>query len=39
MVDWANRPEDADYVILDDPEGDRFCVLDAPPAAHSGEMN
>jgi hypothetical protein len=24
-----NRPADADYVILDDPEGNRFCVVDA----------
>ena len=32
-VEWANRPEDADYVILADPEGNRFCVVDAsqPP--------
>jgi catechol 2,3-dioxygenase-like lactoylglutathione lyase family enzyme len=39
MVEWANRPEDADYVILADPEGNRFCVVDAPPTARSGEMN
>ena len=24
-----NRPVDADYVILADPEGNRFCVIDA----------
>jgi len=24
-----NRPADADYVILADPEGNRFCVVDA----------
>jgi hypothetical protein len=24
-----NRPRDADYVILADPEGNRFCVVDA----------
>ena len=23
------RPADADYVILADPEGNRFCVVDA----------
>lgn len=23
-----NRPDDADYVILCDPEGNRFCVID-----------
>ena len=27
-VDWAQRPPDADYVILADPEGNRFCVID-----------
>lgn len=27
-VDWAKRPADADYVILADPEGNRFCVVD-----------
>jgi catechol 2,3-dioxygenase-like lactoylglutathione lyase family enzyme len=28
-VEWARRPADADYVILEDPEGNRFCVVDA----------
>ena len=28
-VHWAKRPSDADYVILADPEGNRFCVIDA----------
>lgn len=28
-VQWDNRPADADYVILADPEGNRFCVIDA----------
>ncbi len=27
-VHWAKRPSDADYVILADPEGNRFCVVD-----------
>ena len=27
--DEPNRPGDADYVILADPEGNRFCVVDA----------
>jgi hypothetical protein len=27
-VHWAKRPPDADYVILADPEGNRFCVID-----------
>lgn len=26
---WDKRPADADYVILADPEGNRFCVVDA----------
>ena len=28
-VHWERRPPDADYVILADPEGNRFCVIDA----------
>lgn len=33
-VEWSKRPADADYVILEDPEGNRFCVIDArPPVA------
>ncbi|WP_207455580.1 VOC family protein [Herbiconiux sp. SYSU D00978] len=28
-VQWSGRPVDADYVILADPEGNRFCVIDA----------
>jgi hypothetical protein len=27
-VRWDKRPADADYVILADPEGNRFCVVD-----------
>ncbi|MDQ1137773.1 hypothetical protein QE410_002572 [Microbacterium sp. SORGH_AS 1204] len=27
-VEWSGRPADADYVILKDPEGNRFCVVD-----------
>jgi hypothetical protein len=27
-VPWDKRPPDADYVILADPEGNRFCVVD-----------
>jgi hypothetical protein len=26
-VQWDKRPADADYVILADPEGNRFCVI------------
>ena len=28
-VHWDKRPAGADYVILADPEGNRFCVIDA----------
>ncbi len=28
-VHWDRRPPDADYIILADPEGNRFCVVDA----------
>jgi hypothetical protein len=28
-VHWSGRPDDADYEILEDPEGNRFCVVDA----------
>jgi catechol 2,3-dioxygenase-like lactoylglutathione lyase family enzyme len=27
-IPWDKRPADADYVILADPEGNRFCVVD-----------
>ena len=27
-VQWDRKPVDADYVILADPEGNRFCVID-----------
>lgn len=32
-VHWDKRPPDADYVILEDPEGNRFCVVDKGPDA------
>jgi catechol 2,3-dioxygenase-like lactoylglutathione lyase family enzyme len=32
-IEWTGRPADADYVILEDPEGNRFCVIDAGPVA------
>jgi catechol 2,3-dioxygenase-like lactoylglutathione lyase family enzyme len=28
-VDWDGYPPDADYVVLEDTEGNRFCVIDA----------
>ena len=27
-VEWSKLPADADYVIMADPEGNRFCVID-----------
>jgi hypothetical protein len=27
-IEWDKRPADADYVIMADPEGNRFCVID-----------
>ncbi|HEU4895297.1 MAG TPA: VOC family protein [Acidimicrobiia bacterium] len=30
-VHWDKLPPDADYVIMEDPEGNRFCVVDASP--------
>jgi predicted enzyme related to lactoylglutathione lyase len=27
-VDWDRYPENADFVVLADPEGNRFCVID-----------
>jgi catechol 2,3-dioxygenase-like lactoylglutathione lyase family enzyme len=27
-VDWDLYPEDPDFVVLADPEGNRFCVVD-----------
>jgi len=31
QVHWDKKPPNADYVIMEDPEGNRFCVIDAPP--------
>ena len=28
VVDWAWYPADPDFVVLADPEGNRFCVID-----------
>lgn len=27
-VDWDGYPDDADYIVLEDTEGNRFCVVD-----------
>lgn len=29
--------EDCDYVVLEDPDGNRFCVIDASPDAEGGD--
>ena len=29
-VDWDRYPDNADFVVLADPDGNRFCVIDAP---------
>ncbi|BDH03067.1 MULTISPECIES: VOC family protein [Streptomyces] len=31
-VDWDLYPDDADFVVLVDPEGNRFCVIDTSHA-------
>lgn len=28
-VPWDRQPDDVDYAIMQDPEGNRFCVIDA----------
>ncbi|MBI4934297.1 MAG: VOC family protein [Actinobacteria bacterium] len=28
-VEWDSYPDDPDFVVLADPEGNRFCVVDA----------
>lgn len=30
-VDWDDYPDDADWVVLEDTEGNRFCVVDVGP--------
>jgi catechol 2,3-dioxygenase-like lactoylglutathione lyase family enzyme len=27
-VDWPDYPDDPDFVVLADPEGNRFCIID-----------
>jgi predicted enzyme related to lactoylglutathione lyase len=27
-VDWDSYPESADFVVLEDPDGNRFCVIE-----------
>jgi catechol 2,3-dioxygenase-like lactoylglutathione lyase family enzyme len=28
LVDWDSYPEDPDFVVLADPDGNRFCIVD-----------
>lgn len=28
VVDWDRYPEDPDFVVLADPDGNRFCIID-----------
>jgi catechol 2,3-dioxygenase-like lactoylglutathione lyase family enzyme len=28
LVDWDGYPDDPDFVVLADPEGNRFCIVD-----------
>ena len=41
-IHWSKRPANADYLILADPEGNRFCVVDVtvvgPSAAESAQF-
>lgn len=36
-VEWSRRPVDADYVIMEDPEGNRFCVVQTGRRATDGD--
>jgi hypothetical protein len=27
-VAWDSYPEDPDFIVLEDPEGNRFCIVD-----------
>jgi hypothetical protein len=27
-VDWDDYPDDPDFVVLSDPDGNRFCIVD-----------
>jgi hypothetical protein len=30
-VNWDSYPDDPDFIVLEDPDGNRFCVVDAAP--------
>ena len=27
-VDWDSYPDDPDFIVLADPDGNRFCIVD-----------
>ncbi|MGH3165531.1 MAG: VOC family protein [Trebonia sp.] len=27
-IDWDSYPEDPDFIVLEDPDGNRFCIVD-----------
>lgn len=30
-IDWDSYPDDPDFVVLADPDGNRFCIVDLSP--------
>lgn len=38
-VQWDKQPADADYVIMEDPEGNRFCVVDTSDGAEASDTS
>ena len=36
-ADWENYPADPGFVVLDDTEGNKFCVIDASHTSASGQ--
>jgi catechol 2,3-dioxygenase-like lactoylglutathione lyase family enzyme len=32
-IDWDSYPDDADFVVLADPDGNRFCIVDLTHAS------
>lgn len=33
-VEWDSYPEDPDFIVLEDPEGNRFCIVDLSHEYH-----
>jgi catechol 2,3-dioxygenase-like lactoylglutathione lyase family enzyme len=33
-VDWDSYPDDPDFIVLADPEGNRFCIVDLAHEEH-----